>query len=120
MVAEKLRTQVRSSSHGTTCLMRRLSCGFDTYLLEKHDLTAQILETVNVRGLAKGLLCKAGTLVGATIIAAPSSTKNQRGERDPEMHSTQKSNQWHFGMKAHIGVAAESRQKRRTLDKQPP
>jgi len=78
------------------------------HLLEKHDLAAQMLETVNARLSAKGLLCKAGTLVDATIIAAPSSTKNQRGERDPEMHSTQKGNQWHFGMKAHIGVDAES------------
>jgi len=58
--------------------------------------------------LAKGLLCKAGALVDATIIAAPRSTRNQGGERDPEMHSTQKGNPWHFGMTCAIGVAAES------------
>ena len=56
----------------------------------------------------KGLLLKEGTVVDATIIAAPSSTKNQDGKRDPEMHQTKKGNQWHFGMKAHIGVDAES------------
>jgi IS5 family transposase len=60
-------------------------------------------------GLApQGLMLKTGTVVDATIIAAPSSTKNKDGERDPEMHQTKKSNQWHFGMKAHIGGDAES------------
>jgi len=54
------------------------------------------------------LLLKAGTVVDATLIAAPSSTKNSSGERDPEMHQTKKGNQWHFGMKAHIGADAES------------
>jgi IS5 family transposase len=54
------------------------------------------------------LLLKAGTVVDATLIAAPSSTKNNSGERDPEMHQTKKGNQWHFGMKAHIGADAES------------
>jgi IS5 family transposase len=53
-------------------------------------------------------MLKTGTVVDATIIAAPSSTKNKDGERDPEMHQTKKGNQWHFGMKAHIGVDAES------------
>src|SRR5690606_33171223 len=57
---------------------------------------------------AKGLLLKSGTVVDATLIAAPSSTKNSSGERDPEMHQTKKGNQWHFGMKAHIGVDADS------------
>ncbi|MDR7295304.1 IS5 family transposase [Pelomonas aquatica] len=51
---------------------------------------------------------RSGTIVGATIIAAPSSTKNATGERDPDMHRTKKGNQWHFGMRAHIGVDAES------------
>jgi IS5 family transposase len=55
----------------------------------------------------RGLMLKAGTVVVATLIAAPSSTKNKTGERDPEMHQTKKGNQWHFGMKAHIGVDAE-------------
>ncbi|GAB4088316.1 hypothetical protein GCM10028785_09850 [Hydrogenophaga soli] len=68
----------------------------------------QILATVNATLAAKGLLLKSGTVVDATLIAAPSSTKNSSGERDPEMHQTKKGNQWHFGMKAHIGVDADS------------
>lgn len=56
----------------------------------------------------QGLLLKAGTVVDATLIAAPSSTKNRGGTRDPEMHQSKKGNQWHFGMKAHIGVDADS------------
>jgi IS5 family transposase len=63
---------------------------------------------VNVNLIERGLLLKAGTVVDATLIAAPSSTKNSSGERDPEMHQTKKGNQWHFGMKAHIGADAES------------
>ncbi len=55
-----------------------------------------------------GLMLKTGTVVDATLIAAPSSTKNDKGERDPEMHQTKKGNQWQFGMKAHIGVDADS------------
>ena len=78
------------------------------HLLEAHDLGAQILEAVNTRLQRQGLLLKTGTVVDATLIAAPSSTKNSTGMRDPEMHQTQKGNQWHFGMKAHIGVDAES------------
>ena len=78
------------------------------HLLESHDLSLQILATVNATLAAKGLLLKSGTVVDATLIAAPSSTKNSSGERDPEMHQTKKGNQWHFGMKAHIGVDADS------------
>jgi IS5 family transposase len=78
------------------------------HLLERHKLAEQILVTVNDLLQAKGLLLKAGTVVDATLIAAPSSTKNASGERDPEMHQTKKGNQWHFGMKAHIGVDADS------------
>ena len=78
------------------------------HLLEENKLAAQILQTVNELLQAKGLLLKAGTVVDATLIAAPSSTKNVSGERDPEMHQTKKGNQWHFGMKAHIGVDADS------------
>ena len=78
------------------------------HLLEKHKLAAQFLATVNELLCDKGLMLKAGTVVDATLIAAPSSTKNQSGERDPEMHQTKKGNQWHFGMKAHIGADAES------------
>ena len=77
------------------------------HLLEAHCLSLQILATVNATLAAKGLLLKSGTVVDATLIAAPSSTKNSSGERDPEMHQTKKGNQWHFGMKAHIGVDAD-------------
>ena len=78
------------------------------HMLEKHKLARQMFELVNDRLRAQGLLLKAGTVVDATLIAAPSSTKNASGERDPEMHQTKKGNQWYFGMKAHIGVDAES------------
>ena len=76
--------------------------------LERHKLAEQILATVNDLLAAQGLLLKAGTAVDATLIAAPSSTKNKDKARDPEMHSSQKGNEWHFGMKAHIGVDADS------------
>jgi IS5 family transposase len=77
-------------------------------LLEKHKLTERIFAAINVHLADKGLMLKEGTVVDATIIAAPSSTKNQSEGRDPEMHQTKKGNQWHFGMKAHIGVDAQS------------
>jgi len=77
-------------------------------LLEAHQLTERIFAAINTLLAVKGLILKEGTVVDATIIAAPSSTKNQSGERDPEMHQTKKGNQWHFGMKAHIGVDAGS------------
>ena len=76
--------------------------------LEKYKLADQILATVNEMLAARGLLLKAGTAVDATLIAAPSSTKNKDKARDPEMHSSQKGKQWYFGMKAHIGVDADS------------
>jgi transposase, IS5 family len=78
------------------------------HLLEEYKLADQILEEVNALLSDKGLLLKAGTVVDATLIAAPSSTKNKDGQRDPEMHQAKKGNQWYFGMKAHIGVDAES------------
>jgi len=78
------------------------------HLLERHKLAEQILSTVNDLLSAKGLLLKAGTVVDATLIAAPSSTKNRDGTRDPDMHQSKKGQQWYFGMKAHIGVDAES------------
>jgi transposase, IS5 family len=68
----------------------------------------QMLKIVNDLLSAKGLLLKSGTVVDATLIAAPSSTKNASGERDPEMKQSKKGQQWFFGMKAHIGVDAES------------
>ena len=78
------------------------------HLLEEYELGQQILAAVNAKLIDRGLMLKTGTVVDATLIAAPSSTKNDKGERDPEMHQTKKGNQWHFGMKAHIGVDAES------------
>lgn len=78
------------------------------HLLEEYELAPEILSRVNAYLSRRGLLLKRGSIVDATIIAAPSSTKNAEGERDPEMHQTKKGNQWHFGMKAHIGVDADS------------
>lgn len=78
------------------------------HLLEANNLSIQLLAAINATLATKGLLLKSGTVVDATLIAAPPSTKNRTGERDPEMHQTQKGNQWHFGMKAHIGVDADS------------
>jgi IS5 family transposase len=77
-------------------------------LLEQHDLTSAILAEVNAHLTERGLLMRQGTVVDATIIAAPSSTKNEDGKRDPEMHQAKKGNQWHFGMKMHSGVDADS------------
>lgn len=76
--------------------------------LEKHKLADQILSTFNALLEQRGLLLKVGTAVDATHIPAPSSTKNKAKARDLEMHSSQKGNEWHFGMKAHIGVDADS------------
>ncbi|MDP2252703.1 MAG: IS5 family transposase [Thiobacillus sp.] len=78
------------------------------HLLEANNLSLQLLAAINATLATKGLLLKSGTVVDATLIAAPPSTKNRTGERDPEMHQTKKGNQWHFGMKAHIGVDADS------------
>ena len=78
------------------------------HLLEANNLSVQILATVNATLTEKGLLLKQGTVVDATLIAAPSSTKNSTGTRDPQMHQTVKGNQWHHGMKAHIGADADS------------
>ena len=74
------------------------------HLLEKHNLGEQIFETVKAHLKKRGMAMKQGTIIDATLIAAPSSTKNKAGERDPEMHQTCKGKQWHFGMKVHIGV----------------
>jgi IS5 family transposase len=77
-------------------------------LLEQHELCSQILDTVNHYLASRGLRIATGTIVDATIIAAPSSTKNSKKERDPEMHQTRKGNQWFFGAKAHIGVDSKT------------
>jgi transposase, IS5 family len=86
------------------------------HLLEAHGLAARLFAEVNALLGQRGLMLKQGSLVDATLIAAPSSTKNRQGQRDPEMHQTRKGQQWYpstslrtgFGCKAHIGVDAES------------
>ena len=78
------------------------------HLLEAHHLTEAIFNTINAHLAHKGLLLREGTIVDATLIAAPPSTKNREGKRDGEMHQVKKGNQWYFGMKAHIGVDARS------------
>jgi len=78
------------------------------HLLEAHELTRAIFEEVNAMLRERGIQMREGTMVDATIIAAPSSTKNQSGRRDPDMHQTRKGNQWYFGMKAHTGTDVES------------
>jgi IS5 family transposase len=76
------------------------------HLLEKHKLGEKLLEAQNEIFDEQGWIMRGGSIVDATIIAAPSSTKNASGKRDPQMHQTKKGNQWYFGMKAHIGVDA--------------
>ena len=78
------------------------------HLLERHGLTEAIFADVNAHLADKGITLRSGTLVDAKIIDAPSSTKNKAKARDPEMSSTKKGNEWYFGMKAHIGVDADS------------
>ena len=77
--------------------------------LEAHDLCKGIFAAINADLAARGLLLREGTLVDATLIAAPPSTKNKAKQRDPEMHQTKKGNQWYFGMKAHIGADRDSK-----------
>jgi len=79
------------------------------HLLEVHELTGKIFERVKALLVGRGLLLKSGTIVDATIIAAPSSTKNERKTRDPEMKQTRKGKQWYFGMKVHIGTDPKGR-----------
>jgi len=74
------------------------------HLLERHDLGRKLFKEINAHLEEQGLILREGTIVDATIIAAPTSTKNAEGERDPEMHQVKKGNEWHFGMKLHIGV----------------
>ena len=79
------------------------------HLLERHRLGPAMLREVNAHLASAGMKVASGTIVDATIIHAPSSTKNSRGKRNPEMHQTRKGNEWHFGMKAHIGVDSKTR-----------
>ena len=78
------------------------------HLLERHQLTQRLFAEVGAMLAEKKLALREGTIVDATMIAAPSSTKNQRQERDPQMHQAKKGQQWYFGMKAHVGVDADS------------
>jgi IS5 family transposase len=78
------------------------------HLLEKNNLGERIFETVKSHLSKRGMTMRQGTIVDATLIAAPSSTKNKDGKRDPEMHQTKKGNQWYFGMKIHAGVDKDS------------
>ena len=78
------------------------------HLLEQHTLGQGLFGEINAHLESQGLRLREGTIMDATIIEAPSSTKNRTGERGPEMHQTKKGNQWHFGMKTHIGVDAET------------
>jgi IS5 family transposase len=77
--------------------------------LEQHQLGGEMLETVNLHLQEKGVRITTGTIVDATIIHAPSSTKNQSQQRDPEVHQTRQGRQWYFGMKAHVGVDSKTK-----------
>ncbi|MDB0559549.1 IS5 family transposase, partial [Ralstonia solanacearum] len=77
-------------------------------MLVEHELTRKLFDEIGIMLCERGLMMKEGTIVDATIIAAPPSTKNETKSRDPEMHQTKKGNAWHFGMKAHLGVDAAS------------
>jgi IS5 family transposase len=78
------------------------------HLLEQHGLGGEMLETVNLHLQSRGVGITTGTIVDATIIQAPSSTKNCEGQRDPEMHQAKKGKQWYFGRKAHVGVDSKT------------
>jgi len=78
------------------------------HLLERHKLTAEMMNVINNTLEQRGLLLKGGTMVDATIIHAPPSTKNEDKQRDPDMHQTKKGNQWFFGMKIHVGADVNS------------
>ena len=93
---------VRESAPDATTLLQF------RHLLEQHKLTKALFETINRTLSAQGLAMRKGTIADATIIAAPPSVKNQAKARDPDMHQTRKGNQWYFGMKAHMGVDADS------------
>jgi IS5 family transposase len=93
---------VESAPDATTLLKFR-------HLLERHELTRKIFEEVGALLREKQLLMREGTMIDATIINAPSSTKNAGKARDPDMHQTKKGNQWYFGMKAHIGVDSRTK-----------
>lgn len=78
------------------------------HLMEKHDLGSKLFDAVNRYLAENGMTVTQSTIVDATIIAAPSSTKNKDKKRDPDMHQMKKGNQWYFGMKAHMGVDSKN------------
>lgn len=84
-------------------------------LLIEHELTRKLFDEIGISLCERGLLMKEGTLVDATIFEAPPSTKNAEKRRDPEMHQTKKGNEWHFGMKAHVGVDKREEMKGKTV-----
>jgi len=79
------------------------------HFLEQHEMSARVLKVVNRHLASRGIKVSNGTIVDATIIDAPSSTKNQDGDRDPEMHQVKKGNEWYFGMKMHVGVDSRTK-----------
>ena len=89
------------------CRTRRRILNF-RHLLARHELGSVLLEEINRHLESQGVRLREGTIIDASIIEAPSTTKNRAGRRDPEMHQTKKGNQWHFGMKLHIGADAET------------
>jgi IS5 family transposase len=78
------------------------------HLMKKHNLSEQVFESVKVYLKERGMTMKQGTIIDATLIAAPSSTNNKAAEQDPEMHQTKKDNQWYLGMKIHAGVVKDT------------
>jgi IS5 family transposase len=87
---------------------KTMICKF-RHLIEAKGLSKMMLTAVNDHLKSKGIKIGTGTIMDATLISAPSSTKNEKGERDPEMHQTRKSNQWYFGLKGHIGVDSKEK-----------
>src|SRR3984893_3459875 len=79
------------------------------HVLEEHHLGEQVLGTVNLHLQGRGVRITSGTIVDATILHAPRSTKNREQKRDPDMHQAKKGNQWYFGMKAHVGVDSKTK-----------
>ena len=106
--SQALRTFVGIDLGGGEAVPDATTLLYFRHLLERQELTQAIFVEVNALLSERGILLREGTLVDATIIAAPSSTKNKKKARDPEMHQTRKGKQWHFGMKAHVGVDAHS------------
>jgi IS5 family transposase len=106
--SQALRTFVGIDLGGGEAVPDATTLLYFRHLLERQELTQALFVEVNALLSERGILLREGTLVDATIIAAPSSTKNKAKARDPEMHQTRKGKQWYFGMKAHVGVDADS------------